>query len=760
MALRPSEDERTIASGWLAKSIVLSLGVLVIGMVGAWPAQYFTQAATPAQWWQGVEQYGALLFQQPDQILAEYVRWFKSDYANYGRPPVAWIAALGLGVVVFVVGMIRNPYSFDRTEHGSARVSTFKELKKAGLFADSGIVLGWWENTKRPIRNWETLSALNVAPPGTGKTVGLVANILSDWPDRERARLFGLPLPWTRRRKIPGPCMIINDPKGEIEAITAGYRSTLGPVFSLNWGDPKKSARWNPLSPISYFGGEECRDLRAEIMIELGEIYVEAADAINTILVIQRDSGANWGQIWADAPECAAQLSEDESEEKGAPTRCLALVERLDNLQALMSMREQHIARMCTILIPDTVEAHWRDTGRTLLSGGIAYLISHCERLGEEPTFGRLLDELNKSSVGGQGFSDPVMSEVYHGAAPGEHSMHEMAIPGLGNVKEPSGGDYDVEEDLMGAILGEWIDECIAYGYPDKIRSDLQETKNKPDRERGSVVSTVGASINVFKNSAVRAVTSGCSFRLRDIRGIDGKPTTFYFPINLADAEVFGRVTGLFFETVAAWGISQPEKDIKKTRPILMIADEFWTLPPLQSLLQIPALGRGQWFQVMIVGQSYGQIGTKYRTIGGDSVIDTLKASTSYKIIPTQADLKTAKEVSETIGNKTVLQTSVSDKGGLASFFSSESGRNISRSYTGKPLFPAEKIMSMEKLDPTKKQFGWQIVLVLGMMNRPIECRPASWFRDPRLKKRAGLPVKQWPSSLTEEQQSGRKAVS
>ena len=61
----------------------------------------------------------------------------------------------------------------------------------------------------------ETLSVLVCAPPGTGKTVGVVVPTIFE---------------------CDTVSMIVNDPKPELCYITSGYRAQVGPVFIINWG--------------------------------------------------------------------------------------------------------------------------------------------------------------------------------------------------------------------------------------------------------------------------------------------------------------------------------------------------------------------------------------------------------------------------------------------------------------------------------------------------------------------------------------------
>lgn len=80
----------------------------------------------------------------------------------------------------------------------------------------------------------ETLSTLCCAPPGTGKTAGVVIPTIFN---------------------SEGLSIIVNDPKPELCYQTTGARNKVGPVFVINWGKEDNPATgeyypsWNPLSP-------------------------------------------------------------------------------------------------------------------------------------------------------------------------------------------------------------------------------------------------------------------------------------------------------------------------------------------------------------------------------------------------------------------------------------------------------------------------------------------------------------------------------
>jgi type IV secretion system protein VirD4 len=121
--------------------------------------------------------------------------------------------------------------------YGSARWASLRDLKrfKPGLLDKAGFVLGRYGGLGRfggrLLMSKAPLSALVVAPAGTGKTDGvIVPSILSCDP-------FSL---------------VINDPKGELYERTAGHRARLGPVLRIEWtAGAQGSTCWNPIDLAS-----------------------------------------------------------------------------------------------------------------------------------------------------------------------------------------------------------------------------------------------------------------------------------------------------------------------------------------------------------------------------------------------------------------------------------------------------------------------------------------------------------------------------
>jgi len=782
-----NEKERGKAIAWNVGVLVLTLGVAAVVALCAWPLQMLVaRGMTPDAFRDAGAYFNSLAVHGPKPWLK--FLWFilvdaptnydgKAFVDIVGRVLGAgWrpdqIAALdgpipespGWGalfvgasaVILLSIGIALNPYEMRYKSQGSARWATWRDCVENRLVArvgggeagTTGVILGaykYWSPLRPfsvsqiPLRNWECLSTVDLAPPGTGKSVQLTANLLADWPDT---------------KEIPAPSIIVNDPKGELCATTGAWRSQLGPVFVLNWGEMEGDS-WNPLSPASIPGGEEAARLRERLLERLTPLYggeTQAVDALNSLFRAVRDIGGqdadgneNWRQAVIKDPSFGFLIGSQPLDIADPAAASLAFAGAskgaglLDDFSRLIwcyDQREKIVDRMVAVLIPDTVEEHWRNTGRAAGAGFILFHMARCDREGTEPSFGRMLDWL-----GGVSKSAPDANVEAIAAAQGK--------PGQGE---------DGKDDEIALLLQQAIAEATAYGYPPRVALELGQLKMKPDRERGSVVSTFDASIGVFKQASVRRKTMTSSFRLIDIRGQgtlnphNGKPfakgtmpppVTIYVCVRLDSIAAFGKVTGLFVEAAAAFLLSQDTDEIKKSRPVYFFLDEFWTLPPLQSLLQIPAFGRGQRVGLYLLGQSWNQLGLAFKNSGPD-MIRSMKAAVSTWIVKTQAALDDAKEISDLIGQATHKKWSISRQTGFRLNFSGASqgldigGGNRSEDLVGLPLMRPDELASMEKLDPVKKHWGRQLILLSGQRNRPIDAGPYVWFRDARMRGRAG----------------------
>ena len=560
-----------------------------------------------------------------------------------------------------------NPYGNDKFDKKSSNKATKEDIEKMGLLNGFMMVLGYFK--KKPLMMNECLSTLCVAPPGTGKTSGVVFPTIFE---------------------CNTVSMIINDPKPELYQDSSAYRATIGPVFIMNWAgqdDPEHGIyypSWNPLSPEHVPFNQEQRDL-----------YV---DSICNVLI-------------ADKPS-------------------------------------------------STADPHWTISGRAGLSGLIQFMISKVERAKADDYFYARISagtfDAEDAAVLGDYYlsmmSDPNAYAAYALLQKGElNAMNYVhigtwdLIPDAWKGKEASlsmildwinssqislaqaqeerrrqGDQMVMMEDPMHDLFMNAVEEARRYSYAHRAVLELTQLANTPDKERGSILSTIMAGLSIFRNAAVRNRTSHSDFHFSDLRGLrdprDGKvkPVTVYLSINMVDAEALNPITGIFIELMTNFLLAnKPGQEHNGEKlgpcPVLFVLDEMPKMQKLQAVIQGPDLGRGQQVSYLIIGQDLHQIQEKY---GADAAA-TIMSTTAAKIVLRQNDPDSAKRFSDMMGYKMKLKTVKGPDGKEKEEKSEEL------------LYSPMDIM---KLDKNK-----QLVIFQGWYHRPIEADKQMAFEDPRL---------------------------
>ncbi len=553
-----------------------------------------------------------------------------------------------------------NPHSKDKFDEKSSRKANADDIKKMGadyknkdgLFKGFMMVLGHFKN--KPLKMDETLSALLLAPAGTGKTQGVVI-----------PTILG----------CDNVSMIINDPKPELDRDTSAYRATVGPVFIMNWAardEPEKGIyypAWNPLSPENL---------------------------------------------------------PDNAEEKST------------YIQVIVN----------SIIEENAKDPHWSNTARAALTGFINFIVSKVERAKANDYFYHRLKTGTFDSQDATVLMDYYMTmtsdpnayaamsllqrgqlninNYVHvgtwGGLPSEWHGGEASIPMFlawyveGQIKvaneieerKRQGDQMVMMADPMKDFLTTAINEARLYSYDNDAISALINLSNTPDKERGSVISTMNAGLNIFRHPAVNKHTRHSDIHFTDVRGMidptDGKmkPITIYLSMNVADAPAFSPITSMFIELLSKFLIANPPEKINHGQklgpyPALFVLDEMPTMNKLEAIIQGPAVGRGQKVSYLIVGQDISQIAEKY----GDKAADTIIANTAAKVILRVNDPATAERFTRMIGKK---KTKKKEKG--------PDGKDVEVEKE-EDLFSPMDLMTLPKAK--------QIVLMQGYYNRPIE---------------------------------------
>lgn len=148
-----------------------------------------------------------------------------------------------------------------KTLHGSARWALKSEVKDAGLWRKSGVVVGGWPTFRRArtLRHDGPEHILTFAPTRSGKGVGLVLPTLLSWL----------------------ASVLVLDIKGENWRLTSGWRASLGQrILKFDPTAEEGSCHYNPL---------------AEVRIGTGH---EVADAQNIAVMIIDPDGKGLADFW------------------------------------------------------------------------------------------------------------------------------------------------------------------------------------------------------------------------------------------------------------------------------------------------------------------------------------------------------------------------------------------------------------------------------------------------------------------------------
>ena len=177
---------RQVRRALLAGACVFAMGLALdypVGRLTAWTSQYGVSRSIMARYGAEMDAY------LPSRVSGAALRFWAGKALthlrnmNGGAPPfMGWVLVLSVLAGAYPLRRLGHmDCRFDFTLHGRARRMPQAEAAHRQLFAPTGLILG--QAWGRWIRNWEPLTAILLAPPGSGKSVQIKTNLLADWPD-------------------------------------------------------------------------------------------------------------------------------------------------------------------------------------------------------------------------------------------------------------------------------------------------------------------------------------------------------------------------------------------------------------------------------------------------------------------------------------------------------------------------------------------------------------------------------------------------
>ncbi|MDR2098525.1 MAG: type IV secretory system conjugative DNA transfer family protein [Rickettsiales bacterium] len=616
-------------------------------------------------------------------VLVEYYNWGVGYFRGTTRTIIPTIPIVVFPLIrMFLIG--HNPHDKLSTPNAYSKKADEAKIKKMGVWDGFIVVLGKFKN--RYLKLGETLSVLAFAPPGTGKTVGIVVPTIFE---------------------CDTVSMIVNDPKPELCYLTSGYRATVGPTFIINWGREDEPDRglyypsWNPLSPGTIPPDGPDRDMYIDSMVNV---------------FVQDPAGSSADPHWSKTGRNALS---------GFINYIVSKCERATASDYFYGRLSDGLfdANDAAIL-----EGYYMDMNDSYAMGALTLLRDGKltkdnfvpvgtwadipeEWVGHEACIPLLLDWMSEAQVG-------IAEDI--------------------RKRKENGDQMAALADPMKEMLDNAVTEARRYGYAHRAMLELTQLANTPDKERGSILSTALTGISIFKNAAVRQRTSHSDFTFRDLRGMvdptDGKmkPVTVYLSVNQADARALTVITGVFVELLSSYLISNPPGKVLDDRTgdkvgpcaTLFVLDEFPQMPKINAVLDGPAVGRGQKVSYLLIAQDLQQITAGY----GADAVEILMSTTAAKILLTQNNEKTATRFSDIMGKTGIPKVDYSDDTVGSPF-----KRKEKWTAGEKPLYTASSIMS---LAPEK-----QIVIMQRFPRFPIDADSPRYYKEPKLLAKSKIPA-------------------
>ena len=489
--------------------------------------------------------------------------------------------------------------------HGSARLMTgAAELRRTGLLArkgkpHAGIYVGGWTDPRDRIhylRHDGPEHAIVIAPTRSGKGVGNILPTLLSWP----------------------ASALVYDEKGELWALTAGWRSGDGGNTVIRWepGAVSGSAGFNVLDEV-----------------RLGTVH-EVSDA-------------------------------------------------------------QNISQMVCDPNGDGIEGkdHWGKTSFDLLAAVFLHVMYKARAAGTTAGFADVAFAL----------SDP---------AEDSKALWEAML-----------------RNRWGA--GGTVHLVVAAAGRDQL--------DRPEKERGSVLSSAKIYLTLFKDPIVAANTKRSDFRLIDLMNA-ARPVSLYVVTRGADKERLRPLVRLLLTMAMRelTGVELTYRDGQALMPhrhrMLMLLDEFPSLGRLQVVQDALPKCAGYGIKAFLAAQNREQMFQAY------GQWQSITGNCHVRIVYAPNEWETAEWVSHVVGQATIVKEDVTESGTRHGALN-----NVSRTYheVGRPLLTPDEIMRLRK--PRKDdegrivESGEMMVFLAG--ETPIKGTQLLYFIDPVFSVRSRIPA-------------------
>jgi type IV secretory pathway TraG/TraD family ATPase VirD4 len=265
-----------------------------------------------------------------------------------------------------------------------------------------------------------------------------------------------------------------------------------------------------------------------------------------------------------------------------------------------------------------------------------------------------------------------------------------------------------------------WIDaDGNKTGTMKEIAMAARDMLERPDGERGSVMSAVKSYLDVYRDPIIARNTCRSDFSIQDLMKNDS-PVTLYIVNNPSDMDRVQPLIRLIFNFVMR-GFTRSLQFDDKGRPIkaykhplLLLMDEFSSLGNLSIFASALSFVAGYGIRVMVIVQDFAQLVERYQDPGARG----LMANMHIKIYYAPGDPSTAKLFSDSFGSMTHRHQSVS--------IDSRGKRSYTEHLEQRPMLTPDEFMALGR--------DKAVIAITG--EPPIACGRIVYYEEPLFQRR------------------------
>ena len=262
---------------------------------------------------------------------------------------------------------------------------------------------------------------------------------------------------------------------------------------------------------------------------------------------------------------------------------------------------------------------------------------------------------------------------------------------------------------------------------------------NKPENERGSVISTMDSVLGIYKDVVTAKNTETSDFKIMDIMNAD-KPVSLYL-ITTPDNKdrlcpLLRLLINMMLKKLAAKVNYKDGRTVMAhKRRLLMMLDEFPSFGKLQPIADGLAFVAGYGLKIYIISQDTVQFDAIY------SDKNSIISNCHIQVMFPPNRLETAKYISQMLGETTVVEKQYSVSGKRAGMMHGQVTESIKSDK--RPLLTVDEVMALP--GPKKNSVGdieepgEMIIRVSGFP--PIRGRQPLYFMDDVFLARAKIPA-------------------